>query len=175
LLQLSEYFRAEGWKSPESYTNNPYTFTHHLNGKTKWDHVTSDPAYLSLFNKAMTGQGNATLFAVGIYPFQAELGKLATTDDTVLLVDVGGGLGHVTRQIKKLVGDVKGRLVLQDQPQVIKDIKEDLGSIEKIPHDFFTPNPVKGISCMMSPGDVGLSEFSRSFDILYSSMSPRLE
>lgn len=174
-MQLSEFFKAEGWKSPESYTNNPYTFTHQLNGKTKWDHVRSDPAYLSIFNKAMTGQGVATSYAVGIYPFEAELSKLATTDDTVLVVDVGGGLGHATRQIKKLTGDVKGRLVLQDQPQVIEDIKEDLGSIEKMPHDFFSPNPIKGVSYIMIPGDIGVSDGSRCFDILYSSVPSRLE
>lgn len=118
----------------------------------------------------MTGQGVATSYAVGIYPFEAELSKLATTDDTVLVVDVGGGLGHATRQIKKLIGDVKGRLVLQDQPQVIEDIKEDLGSIEKMPHNFFSPNPIKGVSCITIPGDSGVSDGCRCFDILYSSV-----
>ncbi len=67
----------------------------------------------------------------------------------MLLVDVGAGLGHSTRQIKALLGDVKGRLILQDRPDVVESIKEDLGGIEKMGHDFFTPNPVKGVSCSL--------------------------
>jgi hypothetical protein len=50
-------------------------------------------------------------------------------------------------QIKGLIGDVKGKLILQDRPEVLDDIKKDLGAgIEKMGHDFFTPNPVKGKS-----------------------------
>jgi hypothetical protein len=49
-------------------------------------------------------------------------------------------------QIKGLIGDVKGKVILQDRKEVLEDIKEDLGAgIEKMPHDFFTPNPVKGM------------------------------
>lgn len=122
----------------------------------------------------MTGQGQATLFAVGIYPFRTELSKIATTDDTVLVVDVGGGSGHATRQIKRLIGgDIKGRLILQDQEQVIQDIKDDLGIIEKTSHDFFTPNPIKGVSWISSGMD--LAYVHRCFDILYSPLSSRLE
>ncbi len=36
-------------------------------------------------------------------------------------------------------------MILQDRPEVIEDI-EDLGNVEKMGHDFFTPNPVKGVS-----------------------------
>ncbi|PMD32529.1 o-methyltransferas-like protein [Hyaloscypha variabilis F] len=142
--QLSEFFKAEGWKSPNSATNNPYTFAHHLSGMTMFDHAKANPEYFSNFNMALSSQGIAILFVVGIFPFREELSKLEPKDDTVLVVDVGGGLGHATKQIKELIGDLKGRVILQDRPIVIEDIKEDLGEIEKMGHDFFTPNPVKG-------------------------------
>lgn len=145
--QLSEFFKATGWKSPQDEHNNPYTFTHKTNGLTMWEHVKLDPVHFADWNAAMNAQGMATTFAISIFPFQSELSKLETTEESVLVVDVGGGLGHATKQIKALCGDVKGKVVLQDRPEVLDEIKEDLGvGIEKMEHDFFTPNPVKGVS-----------------------------
>ncbi len=68
-----------------------------------WDHAKANPEYFSNFNKALTTQGIATLYTISIFPFKAELSKLGTTDETVLVVDVGGGLGHSTRQIRSFV------------------------------------------------------------------------
>jgi hypothetical protein len=145
--QLSEFFKSNGWKSPQDEHNNPYTFTHRTNGLTMWEHVKLDPVYFADWNAAMNAQGLATSFAISIFPFHSELSKLETTEASVLVVDVGGGLGHATMQIKGLIGDVKGKVILQDRPEVLDDIKEDLGAgIEKMGHDFFTPNPVKGKS-----------------------------
>jgi len=111
-----------------------------------FDHAKADPEYFSNFNMALTMQGIVTLNLVGIFPFKAELNKLEPKDDTVLVVDVGGGLGQATKRIKTFCGDLKGRVILQDRPDVIADNKEDLVGIEKMGHDFFTPNPVKGRS-----------------------------
>ena len=110
-----------------------------------WEHVKLDPVYFADWNAAMNAQGIATSFAISIFPFHAELSKLETTDETALVVDVGGGLGHATKQIKELCGDLKGKVILQDRPEVLNDIKEELVGIEKMGHDFFTPNPVKGM------------------------------
>jgi hypothetical protein len=142
-----------------------------------FDHAKANPEYFSNFNMALTSQGIAILFVVGIFPFREELSKLGPKDDTVLVVDVGGGLGHATKQIKELIGDLKGRVILQDRPIVIEDIKEDLGEIEKMGHDFFTPNPVKGRShlCFLITLVSLTALGSRGIDILYSSMSSRLE
>jgi len=144
--QLSEFFKTQGWKAPQDEHNNPYTFTHKTGGLTMWEHVKLDPVYFADWNAAMNAQGLATSFAISIFPFHSELSKLETTKDSVLVVDVGGGLGHATMQIKALIGDVKGKVVLQDREEVLEDIKDDLGvGIEKVPHDFFAPNPVKGM------------------------------
>lgn len=109
-----------------------------------WEHVKLDPDYFKTWNAAMNAQGIATSFAIGIFPFKVEISKMETTKDTILVVDVGGGLGHATKQIKALCGDVEGRVILQDRPEVLEDITEELPGIEKMGHDFFTPNPVKG-------------------------------
>jgi hypothetical protein len=125
----------------------PYTFTHKTNGLTMWEHVKLDPVYFADWNVAMNAQGLGTSFAISIFPFHSELSKQETTDESVLVVDVGGGLGHATKQIKALCGDVKGKVILQDRSEVLDNITEDLGGGSvKMGHDFFMPNPVKGIS-----------------------------
>lgn len=143
--KLSEFFTIHGWTSPQSELTNPYTFTHQTNGLTMWEHVLLSPTRAKEWNEAMQAQGVATSFAIAIYPFRDVLKEKETNDETVLLVDVGGGLGHATETIKGLIGEgVKGRLVLQDRPNVLAEIEGELVGIERMEHDFFTPNPVKG-------------------------------
>jgi hypothetical protein len=79
-----------------------------------------------------------------IYPFEAELaGK--TTADSVLLVDIGGNQGHDLMTFRKRYPKIPGRLILQDLPEPIDKILPPLESIEVMPYDFFTPQPVNGM------------------------------
>lgn len=64
-------------------------------------------------------------------------------DKDVFLVDIGGGLGFWTQELlRELEGRAPGRLIVQDQPQVVQGI--DIEGIETVPYDFFAPQPVKG-------------------------------
>lgn len=82
----------------------------------------------------------------GFYPVKERLNNGMKKDekDEVLLVDVGGGIGHDLLEFKKKIPDISGRLVLQDQPHVIRQIDQISNGIESIAHDFFTPQPIKG-------------------------------
>ena len=63
----------------------------------------------------------------------------------VMLVDVGGGYGQdLDRFTAKNPGGA-GRLILQDQDHVLEGAKVN-EKVEKMPHDFFTPQTVKGES-----------------------------
>jgi hypothetical protein len=65
----------------------------------------------------------------------------------ILLVDVGGGKGHDIQIFhERFAVSHTGCLVLQDMPSVIEGIQGDNidGSIKKMGHDFFEPQPVKG-------------------------------
>lgn len=92
----------------------------------------------------MIAAASSNMWTVGIFPFETELGKIVTEDDTVLLVDIGGGKGQATRQIKQMCPNIKGRMILQDRPQVTSTITEEMPGIEVMAYDFFTPQPIKG-------------------------------
>ena len=79
------------------------------------------------------------------YPVEDRLGKgMSTDEDAVLLVDVGGGLGHDLQEFQRKHPELPGRLVLEDQPAVIAGTTDIHKSIEPMAHDFFTPQPIKG-------------------------------
>ena len=67
-------------------------------------------------------------------------------EEQTLLVDVGGGLGHVLVAFRNKFRSLKGRLVVQDLQAVVDCI--EAGSlpkgVEAMGYDFFTEQPVKG-------------------------------
>lgn len=61
-----------------------------------------------------------------------------------LFVDVGGGRGHEAEAVIKKYPEILGRYVLEDLSFVVDDAADLDTRIEKLPHDFTTPQPVKG-------------------------------
>ena len=70
--------------------------------------------------------------------------KLRAAGDKPLLIDIGGGLGHDLIALKSKFPNLSGRLIVQDLPIVIENVKDLPSGIEAMQHDFFTPQPVKG-------------------------------
>ena len=68
-----------------------------------------------------------------------------TISDT-LLVDAAGGRGHDIQAFLKKFPEASGRLIVEDQPHVIEDIRDLDQSIERIGFDLFDKQPIKGPS-----------------------------
>ncbi|KAM0271257.1 hypothetical protein ACHAPA_002863 [Fusarium lateritium] len=90
-------------------------------------------------------QGRLPWMHPSIYPVEDQLfpGVEDSTDAT-LIVDVAGGLGHDIQEFKRLHPHHPGKLVLQDLPVVIQDVKDIDPSIQLMAHDFLTEQPIKG-------------------------------
>ena len=86
------------------------------------------------------------------YPVEQNLVEGAKTeDDAVFLVDVGGGKGHDLQELHRKHPTLPGKLVLQELKDVIEEASAS-GLGEKIvpmEHDFFTKQPVLGMSAML--------------------------
>ena len=97
-------------------------------------------------------QGKASWMDKGFYPVRERLAGSPKLDkEALLLVDVGGGLGHDLAEFKKKCLDVDpqvcGRLILQDKAEVIAQIQSETAlGLELSAHDFFTEQPAKGKS-----------------------------
>ena len=68
-------------------------------------------------------------------------------DGPTLFVDVAGATGYDLQAFKRQFSasnGLPGRLVVEDLPDVIDQIKDLDADIVQIKHDFFTPQPVRG-------------------------------
>ncbi|KAL2827290.1 S-adenosyl-L-methionine-dependent methyltransferase [Aspergillus pseudoustus] len=123
-----------------------------------FEYLQSHPAHAEQFNNHMTAyhQGRPSWMDPGFYPVASLTQGVGPTgtigDEDVLLVDVGGGVGHDLSEFRRKWPDLPGRLVLQDLGEVIEQARAmnratdagAQGGIEAVVHDFFTEQPVKG-------------------------------
>lgn len=83
------------------------------------------------------------------YPVEESLiegaGSSSSSNEGVMIVDVGGGMGADLEIFRKRFTHVEGELVLQDQRETIERTEGaiDVG-IKTMVHDFFTKQPVEG-------------------------------
>ena len=145
---MPQFLESIHYQNPTDYNNGAFQYGH----RTKlgfFDYVKDDPERIKVFNSGM--QSLATIGdarkSAGPFPFDKKLGgeDLSATD--VMIVDVGGGRGQALKAIMETFPTLKGRMILQDMPDVIEDAKaDDLPSfIEPMAASFFERQPVKGM------------------------------
>lgn len=140
-----------GYRAPETSTDGPYQQARGMAGTTSFEDWTRiNPHHMSNLSLLMQRIQRGRLNWSEWFPADVLFGtsETGTSNDSVFMVDVGGGLGHDLSGFAKRYPDKKIRLVLQDQPEVIneartQDTKLD-SRIELSEHDFFKPQPVKG-------------------------------
>lgn len=141
------YLKDTKYKNPGDIVDGPFQYAH----RTKepffvW--LGQRPEHFEHFNNYMSGyrQGKRSWMDEGFYPLKERLGYDTQSHDKteVFLVDVGGGLGHDIEELKVKHPGIRGRLVLQDQPEVIAQISKASDGIELTTYDFFTTQSIKG-------------------------------
>jgi hypothetical protein len=132
---------------PSDKDDTAYQIAH--NTSLHWfDHIQSTPPLGQTFNDHMAGYllGRPSWSEEEFYPVSERLleGFDLDADDAVLLVDLGGGIGHYTEQFRSNFPYAPGRLILQDLSVVLCQAQGLHPRIERMNHDFFTEQPVKG-------------------------------
>jgi hypothetical protein len=140
--KLFDYFESNGYKNPEDAYDAPFQLAYNTKDHY-FEWLNQNPTIQETFNSVMTqSQQYRGADWFEIYPVQE---KLQVSPDRVLLVDIGGGVGHDITAFKKRFPDLRGKLVLQDLPQVIDTIKEPLPEgITAIGNNMFEPQPISG-------------------------------
>ncbi len=145
LVTLPKYLFETRFKNPTNPHNAPYQYAFRTQ-LPFFEHIRQFPERLRVFNSAMTvqraGRGEDWF---KFFPVESTISKNFPSDDkdAVLLVDVGGGVGHDLKAFKARFPELPGRLVLQDLPQVIENIATIPDGIEPLKHDMFTPQPIQ--------------------------------
>lgn len=153
-LAYPEYLRQTGYKEPHDMASGTFQFAKQTDQNFfVWG--VQNPPLGEYFNHHMGGYsyGRPRWMDEGFYPVRERLVDGFDDDNagggrgSVLLVDVGGNHGHDLQAFLRKMPDVPGRLVLQDLPGVVEQVgaAELDGRIERMGHDFFTEQPVKGM------------------------------
>ncbi|KAK1713329.1 hypothetical protein CaCOL14_002245 [Colletotrichum acutatum] len=145
-IEFSKFLRETNWQIP---TDAAHTAMHA-------SYMTDSPNCLECLrsiglgphtNHHMGGyrQGRMPWMHPSLYPVEKTLFSDADTSPSApLLVYVAGGLGHDIDEFKKMYPNHPGKLILQDPPVVIDDVKGIDTSIELMGHDFLTEQPIRG-------------------------------
>lgn len=136
------------------YTNptDPAFLPWHLGHNTElspFPWMQENPKYMEFFLPWMATQRDGLPIFLDVLDFRKEFLKTTSLDDnTPVFVDVGGALGHQCIAIRERYPDLKGRIILQDQDFIVKQVESNplpgFKNVEVMAYDFFTPQPIKG-------------------------------
>ncbi|PWY88384.1 O-methyltransferase [Aspergillus heteromorphus CBS 117.55] len=140
---LYEYFEKNGYVTPSEAYDAPFQFAH----STKqhfFEFLDSSPEDQAAFNSVMTMSRTAGgVHWHQFYPVAERLQGISP--DRVLLIDIGGGVGHDISTFKAAHPSISGKLIVQDLPQAIAGIKSPLPEgIEAMGYNMFDVQPVTG-------------------------------
>jgi O-methyltransferase domain len=143
ISRFHAYTRNFGKKDILNYTDTPHSWANNKLGMTFWEVLNSDPHRVQEFARGLS-LFDAIHPVVGIYPFE-EQHAAGNSPHRTLAVDIGGGRGLAMLELRTHCPGLKGNLILEDRQEVLNAISvEELPGVEKIQHDFFSPQPVKG-------------------------------
>jgi hypothetical protein len=150
--KLPTYLKSIEYKNPSDPKNCNFQLAY--NGASPWEVFSATPELNKSFNQGMESHSRFNLHSwTSIYPTETiveaakEKAAQSGTTEGVLVVDVGGNKGYDLEKFRVANPDAcqKGSLVLQDLPDVLKDVPEGLhGAIKPVPYDFFTEQQTKG-------------------------------
>ncbi|KAL9633076.1 MAG: hypothetical protein Q9164_004918, partial [Protoblastenia rupestris] len=146
--RLPTFFAETQYASPSDNTAGPFQFGQDTK-LTVWQWRSERPQLEQAFNNHMAGysQGRPSWMDEGFYPVNDRLVQgMKPGKEEVAIVDVGGNVGYDLQELIRKYPNLPGRLVLQDRPDVIAKVVDTGEGIEATSYDFFTEQPVKGMS-----------------------------
>ena len=142
IAKLPAYFAEKGYTSPTDSLDCPFQYA--MGTKLhNFDWTAAKPKVQHAFNVMMTIRMKRSIDSKWFEAFPIERVMSEEQTSEVFLVDVGGGIGHQTIDLKEHYPDV-GRMVVQDIAPVISTIKSLPPGIEAMVADFFKPQPIRG-------------------------------
>ncbi|KAI0006845.1 S-adenosyl-L-methionine-dependent methyltransferase [Xylariaceae sp. FL0662B] len=140
-LQETPKFLADtGYKNPTDVLHSPFQLAHKTN-KTAYAWAMDHPKLMADFNSWMVEQHLDQRTWLDVFDFAAHVD--GSTPDTLLMVDIGGGLGQQCALLKQKHPGIPGRVVLQDQPFVLPHAAP-MNGVETQAYDFWTEQPLHG-------------------------------
>ncbi|KAH9872145.1 hypothetical protein IAQ61_004980 [Plenodomus lingam] len=144
-LNLPDWLEKIEYKDPVGILPTAWSSTLNISDKHPYAWLADNPWALELAQAHMRVQREERPLFFDALNFEERFAQ-NTDSDTILFVDIGGSTGPQSRELRKRFPNLKGRVLLQDRPEVVAQAKLELKTmgIEAEVHDIFTPQTVKG-------------------------------
>jgi hypothetical protein len=145
---MPNYLQNTGYQNPQNPVDGPFQYGQEYQGHA-FGWVTEHPEVFEVFHQyAYTLRKHRPSWSE-MYSVHDNLinGLREGDSDSSALIDIGGGTDQMLQDFQANVPGYKGRLILQELPEVVaaaQGLGVDNDGIELQTHDFFTPQPVKG-------------------------------
>lgn len=100
------------------------------------------PEKFVYFNQFMAIQRHGMPTWLSVYPVEKD--TKGWKPENPVFVDVGGGIGHQCLALKNKYPQLPGRVILQDIAPTLEHALP-MQNVEVLVHDFFQPQPIKGM------------------------------
>lgn len=147
LASMPAYFKDNGYRLPCSSNDGPLQYAYGTNKDTYSYWSTEKPATMANFNVFMQGLFGTPqrLGWTDWFPFEKVcLDGFDEAKSEYLFVDFAGGKGHECELLLRKFPKLRGKLALEELPFVIDDISNLDSRVERVKHDFTTPQPIHG-------------------------------
>jgi hypothetical protein len=121
------------------------------------------PENLKHFNDYMAFRREPTLSWLTVYP--VEEATKGWDPQKPVYINIGGGIGHQCVQFKDKYPNIPGHVILQDLPHSIEKALPTPG-VENMVHNFFEPQPIKGIYPYLMRVSTSPAEFAQRRKVL---------
>ena len=138
-LHLPAFLPTKHYEDPANFEDGVFSF---YSGKTTLDYLQSHPLIDRHLGDFLTLYSNQRESWFNIYPIEPLVEQCRP--GTPLVVDVGGNVGRDLEALCEKFPGMAQRLILQDRPEVLERSPPLHSSVEKMPHNFFSEQPVKG-------------------------------
>jgi hypothetical protein len=144
LGNVPEFLLVSRYHNPSGLRNGVFQFT---KGSTEsiWEWIFKQPDVFANFNGFLQDLRESRLSWTSWFPVQDRIiNGTNKSQSSVILVDVGGGLGHDIADFQNRFPQAPGRLILEDLAPVLQNAKGLNSAIRLQEVDFLTGQPVKG-------------------------------
>lgn len=142
MAHLPDYFEDKGYRNPSDAHDGPFQYSHQTN-LHYFEWLSLKPEVQSAFNTTMAiarhGRGPEWFES---YPVNERLSRPNTDPSNILLVDIGGNVGHDLINFQMKFSQLPGKLIFEDLPQVVNSVQSLPHNIQGVGHDFFRPQPL---------------------------------
>lgn len=152
---MPAFCRENGFREPRDKNNTALQSAFGAPGQGAFDVLKRDTTLMTSIGNVLSVWAIDSAPLYEAYPVHVRL--VEGFKGGVFFVDIGGGLGQRSKQLRQAMPDLPGRFVVEDM-QISSEQRGTGDGVELCGHDFFQEQPVKGETRRLESGRRSLTD-----------------